>query len=129
MTTIGDGASHEDDDEPSSPPSDDSSPLDDDDATSQDWTLAKMMVRPTSFFKEDLSKRAAFSEERYGSMDKVFMLYGEDASLTLDYQRWMVKNSPVKELMEINGPDHMPLLSKPQELCQCIATIANSCIR
>ncbi|KAK8916292.1 Methylesterase 1 [Platanthera zijinensis] len=63
-----------------------------------------MMVRPTSFFQEDLSKRAAFSEERYGSVDKVFVLCGEDASLTPDYQRWMVKNSPVKEVMEINEP-------------------------
>ncbi|KAK8957924.1 Methylesterase 3 [Platanthera zijinensis] len=88
-----------------------------------------MMVRPTSFFQEDLSKRAAFSEERYGLVDKVFVLCVEDASLTPDYQRWMVKNSPMKEVMEINGADHMPMLSKPRELCQCIAAIANSYIR
>ncbi|KAK8914546.1 Polyneuridine-aldehyde esterase [Platanthera zijinensis] len=51
----------------------------------EDLTLAKMMVRPTSFFQEDLSNRAAFSEEMYGSVDNVFMLCGEDASLTPDY--------------------------------------------
>ncbi|KAK8934172.1 Methylesterase 9 [Platanthera zijinensis] len=76
-----------------------------------------MMVRPTSFFPW------------YGSVDNVFMLCGEDASLTPDYQRWMVKNSPVKEVMEINGADHMPMLSMPRELCQCIVAITNSYIR
>ncbi|KAK8933221.1 Methylesterase 3 [Platanthera zijinensis] len=93
------------------------------------WVEKNMIVRPTSFFQEDLSKRAALSEERYGSVDNVFMLCGEDASLTPDYQRWMVNNSPMKEVMEINSAYHMPMLSKPRELCQCIAASANSYIR
>ncbi|KAG2295590.1 hypothetical protein Bca52824_042259 [Brassica carinata] len=35
----------------------------------------------------------------------------------LDYQRWMISNFPVKEVMEIKDADHMAMFSKPQELC------------
>ncbi|KAK8971023.1 Methylesterase 3 [Platanthera guangdongensis] len=90
-----------------------------------DLSLATMMVRPTSFFEEDLSRRAAFSKERYGSVEKVFVICGEDNMLTPSFQRWMVENSPVKVVVEINGADHMAMLSKPQELCECIAAIVN----
>ncbi|KAK8921956.1 Methylesterase 3 [Platanthera zijinensis] len=92
----------------------------------EDLSLGTMLVRPASFFEEDLRRRAAFSKERYGSVEKVFVVCGEDAILTPSFQRWMVENSPVKEVVEINGADHMAMLSKPRELCECIAAIVNS---
>ncbi|XP_020575566.1 methylesterase 3-like [Phalaenopsis equestris] len=91
----------------------------------EDLTLGNMMVRPVSIFKEDLKNRAAFTKERYGSVDKVFIVCGEDAMVTLDFQRWMIQNSPVKEVMEIKEADHMAMLSKPEELCQCLTTIVS----
>lgn len=91
----------------------------------EDLILANIMVRPSSMFQEELSKKLAFSEEGFGSVDKVFIICGDDALLPADFQRWMVEKSSVKEVMEIKGADHMAMLSKPQELCQCITTIVS----
>lgn len=85
------------------------------------------MVRPASIFQEDLSSKSAFSKERYGSVDKVFIICGEDCVFTADFQRWMVENSQVKEVMEIKEADHMAMLSKPKELCQCLEQIISNC--
>ncbi|PKU60526.1 Salicylic acid-binding protein 2 [Dendrobium catenatum] len=95
----------------------------------QDLTLATLMVRPTLIFQEDLSNKAPFSEERYGSVDKVFIICGEDALLTVEFQRLFIQNSAVKEVMEIEGADHMAMLSKPKELCQCLTTIVSNYVK
>ncbi|XP_020575680.1 methylesterase 3-like [Phalaenopsis equestris] len=89
----------------------------------EDLTLGNIMVRPELDFQEDLRNRAAFSKERYGSVDKVIIVCGEDAILTVDFQHWMIKNNTVKEVMEIKEADHMAMLSKPKELCQCLTKI------
>ncbi|KAG0494654.1 hypothetical protein HPP92_005648 [Vanilla planifolia] len=94
--------------------------------TPEDLALASMMVRPGSFFREDLEK-ITFSEARYGSVDKVFIICVEDIMLTVDFQKWMIENCGAKEVMEIEEADHMAMLSKPQQLCQCLITILNSC--
>ncbi|KAK8951447.1 Polyneuridine-aldehyde esterase [Platanthera zijinensis] len=93
--------------------------------TFEDLTLASIMVRPTSLFLEDLSKRQAFSKEGYGTVDKVYIISGEDASIRADFQRWLIENNPVNEVMEISGADHMAMLSKPRELCECIKSIVD----
>ncbi|KAI0495514.1 hypothetical protein KFK09_021815 [Dendrobium nobile] len=95
----------------------------------EDFTLATRMVRPTLIFQEDLSNKAPFSEERYGSVDKVFIICGEDALLTVEFQRLFIQNSAVKEVMEIEGADHMAMLSKPKELCQCLTTIVSNYVK
>ncbi|KAL0909293.1 hypothetical protein M5K25_020146 [Dendrobium thyrsiflorum] len=92
----------------------------------EDLTLASIMVRPSSLFQEDLSNKSAYSMERYGSVDKMFIICGDDAILTADFQHWMIQNNPVKEVMEIKEADHMAMLSKPKELCQCLAKIISN---
>ncbi|KAG0494666.1 hypothetical protein HPP92_005660 [Vanilla planifolia] len=92
--------------------------------TTEDKALASLMVRPASFFREDLEK-ITFSEARYGSVDKVYIVCGDDAMLTKDFQKWMIENGSVKEVMEIEVADHMAMLSKPKELCQCLISIFN----
>ncbi|CAL5409760.1 unnamed protein product [Camellia sinensis] len=92
----------------------------------EDFTLATMLVRPGSFFLEDLAQANNFSHEGYGSVTRVFIVCNEDYTITEEYQRWMIENiGGVKEVMEIKGADHMPMFSKPQELCSCLLEIAN----
>ncbi|KAF8377492.1 hypothetical protein HHK36_030872 [Tetracentron sinense] len=40
----------------------------------QDVTLATMLIRPGSFFLEDLTKAEMFSKEGYGSVARVFIV-------------------------------------------------------
>jgi len=45
--------------------------------------------------------------------------------LVTNNQRWMISNFPPKEVMEIKCADHMPMFSKPQEVCALLLEIAN----
>ncbi|KAG0471650.1 hypothetical protein HPP92_016196 [Vanilla planifolia] len=71
-------------------------------------------------------KWPAFSLEGYGSVRKVYIVSQEDASISADFQRWMIQNNPVEEVMEIEGADHMAMLSKPEELCGCLENIVKN---
>ena len=42
-----------------------------------------------------------------------------------EFQRWITTKHPVKEVVEIEGADHMAMLSKPQELCESLLRIVN----
>ncbi|KAK3000310.1 hypothetical protein RJ639_022190 [Escallonia herrerae] len=91
----------------------------------EDLTLATTLIRPGSLFVEDLSKASNFSNERYGSLKRVFIVCCEDKAIPEEFQQWMIKNSPiVTEVKEIKGADHMPMLSKRQELCHYLLEIA-----
>ncbi|XP_042509585.1 salicylic acid-binding protein 2-like [Macadamia integrifolia] len=91
----------------------------------QDLALAESLVRPGSMFKEDLSKGKPFSKVGYGSVNRVYIVCKGDRAMTQDFQRWIIENNPVKEVMEIEDADHMAMLSKPDELCRCLMDIAN----
>ncbi|KAE7999819.1 hypothetical protein FH972_004214 [Carpinus fangiana] len=92
----------------------------------EDFELAKTLVRPASLFREDLSKAKNFSNEGYGSVLRVYVVCDEDLGISEEFQRWMIENSGTKDVMEIKGADHMPMLSKPQELCHCLLEIART---
>ncbi|KAG0470074.1 hypothetical protein HPP92_016173 [Vanilla planifolia] len=72
----------------------------------EDLALGKSLVRVASLFLEDLSKMPAFTEERYGSVPKVYIVCGRDEAISVEYQRWMIQRTPVKEVMEIEGRPH-----------------------
>ncbi|XP_059623764.1 methylesterase 10-like [Cornus florida] len=91
---------------------------------SEDLELAKMLVRPSGLFKEDLGKESLLTEEKFGSVNRVFVVCGEDQLLKEEFQRWMIQNSPAKEVKLIAEAGHMVMLSKPKELCLCIQEIA-----
>lgn len=94
---------------------------------SKDLTLANALIRTGSLFQEDLKKAPILSEEGYGSVDKVYIVCKQDAAINEDYQRWMISNNQVKEVMEIEA-DHMAMLSRPQELCKHLINILNKYI-
>eukprot|EP00262_Sarcandra_glabra_P011729 TRINITY_DN287_c0_g1_i5.p1 TRINITY_DN287_c0_g1~~TRINITY_DN287_c0_g1_i5.p1 ORF type:complete len:271 (+),score=24.36 TRINITY_DN287_c0_g1_i5:60-815(+) len=87
----------------------------------EDLTLAKTLVRPSNIYDVDF----VLSEENYGTVNRVYIVCNEDKIMTLDFQRWLIDYTPVKEVMEIDGSDHMAMLSKPNELYLCLLEIAN----
>ncbi|KAJ4966782.1 hypothetical protein NE237_018631 [Protea cynaroides] len=89
----------------------------------EDLALAEMLMRPGPSLHVDLSKRKAFSEVGYLSVNRVYIVCKKDVTLTEDFQSWMIENNQVKEVMEIEGADHMAMLSKPNEVCCCLLDI------
>ncbi|KAJ8768891.1 hypothetical protein K2173_023886 [Erythroxylum novogranatense] len=90
----------------------------------EDLAWAKSLLRPSSLFVHDLSKSKKFTEERYGSVKLAFILSSEDKDLLEEFQLWMIENSPIDEVMELKGTDHMAMLSRPQEVARCLLKIA-----
>ncbi|KAL6012523.1 hypothetical protein ACLOJK_003012 [Asimina triloba] len=90
----------------------------------EDATLAATLMRPSFMFVEDLSNDDMLSMENYGSVNRAYIICKEDSVLKEDFQRWIIQNNPPKEVKEIDGADHMAMMSKPQELCQCLLEIA-----
>ncbi|KAJ4966484.1 hypothetical protein NE237_018333 [Protea cynaroides] len=95
--------------------------------SAEDFALVSMLKRPASFFQEDLAKMDQFSEEKYGSVIRVYIVCKDDLAITEDFQGEMIKNFGVKEVKEIEHSGHMPMLSKPTELVAHLLDIANKC--
>ncbi|KAI4357050.1 hypothetical protein L6164_001026 [Bauhinia variegata] len=93
--------------------------------STEDIELAKTLIRPGSLFIEDLSKAKNFSKEGYGSVPRAFILCNEDLAIPLEFQLWMIQNAGIDHVEEINGADHMAMLSKPQELYNALLKIAD----
>ncbi|VAH64899.1 unnamed protein product [Triticum turgidum subsp. durum] len=90
----------------------------------QDLTLGRSLMRVSSMFVDDLRLQPPHTEARYGSVRKAYIVFKDDHAIVEAFQRWMVHNYPVDEVMEIDGADHMALLSTPTELARCLAHIA-----
>uniref|UniRef100_A0A5B6Z0N3 Putative salicylic acid-binding protein 2 n=1 Tax=Davidia involucrata TaxID=16924 RepID=A0A5B6Z0N3_DAVIN len=93
--------------------------------SAEDLALGMSLIRPGSFFVEDLSKEQNLTDEGYGSVTRVYVECSEDKGIPEEFRHWMIENYPVKEVMEIKGADHMAMFSKPQELCHCLLEIAH----
>ncbi|CAI9780739.1 unnamed protein product [Fraxinus pennsylvanica] len=89
----------------------------------EDVALANSLVRPTSFFTEDLSNRSPFSNEKFGSVKRAFIITGEDKTVTQEFQRWEIENTGVA-IVKVIDSDHMAMISKPSTLCQYLLEIA-----
>ncbi|CAA0832767.1 Methylesterase 1 [Striga hermonthica] len=93
----------------------------------EDVTLANMLLRPSSLFIEDLSKKKyEFTKEGYGSVKRVFIVCGQDKAIPVNFQRWQIETIGVDKVMEIETADHMAMLSQPHKLCQCLLEIADN---
>ncbi|PIA52368.1 hypothetical protein AQUCO_01000319v1 [Aquilegia coerulea] len=91
----------------------------------EDLLLATKLLRPIRLFSEEnMSKELTVSETKYGSVNRVFVVSGEDKVMTKEFQQWMIENNPTDIVKEITGSDHMVMLSKPQQLCACLQEIA-----
>ncbi|KAJ0097114.1 hypothetical protein Patl1_28781 [Pistacia atlantica] len=90
----------------------------------EDLELGKTLVRPTGLFLEDLSKESLLTKEKYGSVDRVFIMCEEDEVMKEDFQRMMIQNYQPKEVKKISEAGHMVMLSWPREFSQTILDIA-----
>ncbi|XP_044470521.1 methylesterase 10-like [Mangifera indica] len=90
----------------------------------QEKELAKMLVRPCGTFLKDLAKECPLTEAKYGFINRVYVVCHDDGVTKEGFQRWVIENSPPKEVKAIHKADHVVMLSKPQELCQCLQEIA-----
>ena len=81
-------------------------------------------MRVGSMFVDDLRLQQPYTKARYGSVRKVFIVCKDDRAIVESFQRWMIENYPVDEVMEIDGADHLALFSTPAELASCLADIA-----
>lgn len=90
----------------------------------QDFMLATMLVRPGNLFLDHLTKEVMITEENFGSLSRVYIVCKEDKSMTEDFQRWMIGRSSGTEVKEIEGADHMVMLSKSKELYNLLLDIA-----
>ncbi|KAL7610406.1 hypothetical protein Lser_V15G12797 [Lactuca serriola] len=93
--------------------------------TNEDRELGKILIRPGSLFLKDLATAKHFTEGRFGSVKRAFIICDEDITIKEEFQRWMIENNPVVEVKELNGMDHMPMLCDPKQLSVCLLDIAH----
>jgi len=91
----------------------------------QDFELLLALRRPGSFFLGDLSKAKKLTDEAYGSVSRIFVVSKEDKLIPESYARWMIENSGAQEVKEVEGADHMTMLTQPHRLCDFLVEIAN----
>lgn len=84
-----------------------------------------MMVRPMSFFMGNLSEIKPFSKEGYGSVKRVYITLDEDKTIPLGFQRWLIENVGVTEVIEMKNADHNPMFSQPQQIFRHLLHIAD----
>ncbi|KAI5675104.1 hypothetical protein M9H77_06054 [Catharanthus roseus] len=92
----------------------------------EDLELAKMLCRPGSLFYQDLCEAKKFTTQKFGSVKRGYIVCKEDKSFPVDFQRWFIENVGVNEVREIEGADHMAMLSKPEEVFKSLIDIAHN---
>jgi pimeloyl-ACP methyl ester carboxylesterase len=83
-----------------------------------------MLLRPGGTFYTDPAKKDMLTQENYGSVNRIFIVCKQDKAIKLEFQKWMVEQSPDTEVKEIEGADHMAMLSQPEELSCLLIEIA-----
>ncbi|PHT64398.1 hypothetical protein T459_31749 [Capsicum annuum] len=91
----------------------------------QDLELANTLVRPLYFYSVEDFSEIILSSKRYGSVRRVFIVAAKDNLLKKKFQKWMIEKNPPDEVEEIQGSDHMTMMSMPQQLYTTLQSIAN----
>ncbi|KAF7809788.1 salicylic acid-binding protein 2-like [Senna tora] len=93
----------------------------------EDLSLALSLLRPVPIYNdlELLLKETAVTEQRHGRVPRVYIDCDRDNLKNEDAQRWMIEINPPLEVKVIAGSDHMPMFSKPLELCSYLLEFAD----
>lgn len=87
--------------------------------------LATLLMRVVPLFsEEDMCNELKLTEENYGSVKRVFVMSEKVLVGNRDYQRWMIEENPPDRVVEIEGSDHMVMISKPLQLWAHLEYIA-----
>ncbi|XP_062018541.1 methyl jasmonate esterase 1-like [Rosa rugosa] len=93
----------------------------------EDIELATMLMRPLRLFsEEDMSKELKLSKEKYGSVNRVFIILYEDLVERKDFQLWVIERNRPNRVVEMRGSDHMVMMSKPLELWGLLQNLATN---
>ncbi|KAM0946538.1 putative alpha/Beta hydrolase [Dioscorea sansibarensis] len=88
----------------------------------EDIKLGSMLLRPTKLFLKELANKSLLTKERFGSVERVYIICKEDDMLQ-DLQEWMIEKAAIKHVMAIEACDHMPMLCQPQMLLNCLLEV------
>uniref|UniRef100_M1CG05 Methylketone synthase Id n=1 Tax=Solanum tuberosum TaxID=4113 RepID=M1CG05_SOLTU len=92
----------------------------------EDLALATTLVRPVYLYPaEEIFKEIVLSSKRYGSVRRVFIVAAENNALTKEFIKLMIEKNPPDEVKEIQGSDHVTMMSKPRQLFTTFLSIAN----
>ncbi|CAN6811341.1 unnamed protein product, partial [Brassica oleracea] len=77
-----------------------------------DVELAELLVRPQRLFSnENIDTSLVLTPERFGSVNRIFVLSDKDRTLVKEFQLWMIKNNPPNHVEHIQDSDHMVMIS------------------
>ncbi|KAL6273807.1 hypothetical protein ACE6H2_024499 [Prunus campanulata] len=88
----------------------------------EDLTLALSLVRFSPLFSDDIK----LTNEKYGSVRRVFIGCDQDHIITEKWRTLMINKNPPNEVKLINGSDHMVMFSRPLELFSYLKEVAES---
>ncbi|KAF3630206.1 putative receptor protein kinase TMK1-like [Capsicum annuum] len=92
----------------------------------EDLALATTLVRPLYLYSvEEVTKEIVLSSKWYGSVKRVSIIVTKNNALKEEFLKLMIEKNPPDEVEEIQGSDHMTMISKPQELFTTLLSIAN----
>ncbi|KAK8566254.1 hypothetical protein V6N12_059787 [Hibiscus sabdariffa] len=91
----------------------------------EDIELAITLLRQGKWFMKDLSKESLLTKEKFESVNRIYIVCKDDLLIKESLQKWYIENSPATDVKFIDGADHMPMFSKPQELCKCLQQVAD----
>ncbi|XP_050206520.1 methyl jasmonate esterase 1-like [Mercurialis annua] len=90
----------------------------------EEVTLATLLSRPMPFYTPS-DQHIVITEEKFGSVPRVYVVCDKDNILKENFQRWMIEQNPPNDVELIAGSDHMVNVCMPQEFCKCLQKIAN----
>ncbi|XP_057541723.1 salicylic acid-binding protein 2-like [Amaranthus tricolor] len=92
----------------------------------EDLELAMTLIRPAKFFLDDLRKpEKKFTEERYGSIPRAYIITSQDQLISKDFQKWIINNYKVEVVKELKKADHYSMFSVPKQLSNTLLEIAH----
>lgn len=91
----------------------------------QDIELARMLVRPNEFYIEEMKESLLLTEEKFGSVKRVYVICEDDKVMEEEFQRFIINYSPPQQVISIPQSGHMVMLSKPQIFSKCLLEIAH----
>ncbi|CAN6891983.1 unnamed protein product [Brassica oleracea] len=91
----------------------------------EDVELAGALVRPQRLFSnENIDTSLVLTPERYGSVNRIFVVSEKGKTLMKEFQLWMIKNNPPNHVEHIQDSDHMVMISRPLDLGDRLLSLA-----
>uniref|UniRef100_M1DW64 Avr9/Cf-9 rapidly elicited protein 246 n=1 Tax=Solanum tuberosum TaxID=4113 RepID=M1DW64_SOLTU len=84
--------------------------------------LQPMLLRPIPF--APLTEKFSLSATNYGSIPRFFVKTLEDFAISVSLQEAMIDSNTPQQVIQMEGSDHSPFLSKPQALHKILLEVS-----